>query len=93
MAASNTNVDTLHLVIPTTGPQFLADATGAAISLVVSDANPDPAQRLDPNDVFVEQVQTGPAQLALPDGSAPNLDAAVLTPYSLVTPPGVMVVG
>lgn len=93
MAASNTNLDTLHLVIPTVGPAFLADAAGAAISLVVSDDNPDPAQRLDPTDVFIEQVQTGPAQLVLPDGSAPNLDAAVLTPYSLVTPPGVIRVG
>lgn len=93
MSASNTNVDTLHLVTPTPAPQFLADSTGAPISLVVTADNPDPAQRLDPNDVFIEQQQPGPPQLALPDGSAPNLDAAVLTPYSLVTPPGVIVVG
>lgn len=93
MAASNTNVDTLHLVIPTTGPQRLVDDTGATISLRVTDDDDNPIDGLNPNDIFVAQGQTGPAVLVNPDGSAPNLDAAVLTPYSLVTPPGVIRVG
>jgi hypothetical protein len=93
MPASTVNLDTLHLVIPTTGPQVMVDAQGEPIDLEVTDENPDPTEGLDPNDIFWSQGQSGPAQLALPDGSAPNMDAAVLTPYSLVTPPGVIRIG
>ncbi len=92
MSASTVDLSSLHLVIPTTGPQFYAHADGTPIVLRVT-TNDNPVDDLDPNDVRVVQGQSGPATLVLPDGSAPNLDAAVLTPYSLVTPPGVIVVG
>ena len=93
MPASTVNLEALHVVLPTTGPQVLLDAQGVAIDLLVTDDNPNPTSGLEPNDFFVSQGQSGPAELRLPDGSAPDMNAAVLTPYSLVTPPGVIVVG
>lgn len=92
MAASNVNPDTLYLSVPTTGPQRYVDSTGATIVLTVT-TNDNPVDDLDPNDVFLAQGQSGPPRLVLPDGSTPDLNAAVITPYSLVTPPGVMRVG
>lgn len=94
MPASTVNLDTLHLAIPTTGPQRLVDGAGAALAplLIVTD-NDNPVDELDPNEIFIAQGQSGPAVLVLPDGTAPDMDAAVLTPYSLVTPPGAIRVG
>lgn len=90
MPASTVNLDSLHVVIPTTGPQQLVDSAGASVSLVVTDADdPSPTAALV-NDLFLAQGQSGPAVLVLPDGTAPDMNAAVLTPYSLVTPPGVI---
>jgi len=89
----NVNPDTLVLEIPTTGPQRYVDAQGNPISLVVTEANPDVVDELDPNDVFLSQPQSGPPVLKNADGTTPDMNAAVLTPYSLVTPPGVLVVG
>lgn len=84
--------DQLVVVVPTSEPQRLIDAAGATISLVVTEANPDVIDEISPNDVFVAQPQGTPV-LKNPDGSSPNFEAAVLTPYSLVTPPGVIRVG
>ena len=92
MPASTVNPDTLHLAIPTTGPQRLVDSTGATIILAVT-TNDNPVDDLDPNDIFVAQGQSGPPVLVNPDGSVPDMNAAVLTPYSLVTPPGAIRVG
>mgnify|MGYP001590177964 FL=1 len=88
MPASTVNLDSLHVVLPTTGPQRYVDSTGATISGVVTDNFELVID--DPTDAFLAQDQSGPAALVLPDGTAPDMNAAVLTPYSLVTPPGVI---
>ena len=94
MAASNTNPSLLGLVIPTPAPQRYINADGSTISGLITDEDePGPFDELDPNVISVAQTQSSAGQLALPDGSVPNMDAAVLTPYSLVTPPGAIVVG
>ncbi len=94
MPASAVNLDSLHVVIPTTGPQFLVNGEGTALApvLVVTD-NDNPVDELDPNDIFIAQGQSGPAALVLPDGTAPDMNAEVLMPYSQVTSPGVIRVG
>ena len=93
MPASTVNLDSLHLAIPTTGPQRIVDAEGVAIDLTVTGDSDEPLASHDPNDIFIAQGQSGPARLVLPDGTAPDMNAAVLTPYSLTTPPGAIVVG
>lgn len=90
MPASTVNLDSLLLVTPTTGPQRIVDAAGSPIDLTVTGDNDEPLDAHDPNDIFIAQGQSGPARLLLPDGTAPDMNAAVLTPYSLVTPPGVV---
>lgn len=87
------NLLTVVAQIPTTGPQRYVDAAGAAISLVVTDEDPEPIESLDPEEMLLAQGVSGPVVLTNPDGSAVNLDATVVSPYSLVTPPGAIVVG
>lgn len=93
MPASTVDQSKLITVIPTTGPQFLCHANGTPIVLTVTSRNDNPVDELDPNDLLIAQRQSGPARLVLPDGTAPDMNAAVLTPYSLTTPPGAIRVG
>lgn len=93
MAASTVDTSTLALTIPTTTPQRIVDAAGNAIDLTVTGESDEPLDAHDPNDIFIAQGQSGPARFSLPDGSTPDMNAAVLTPYSLTTPPGAIRVG
>lgn len=93
MPASTVNLQTLHIVIPTDTPQRFQNAEGVHIDFEVTDDDPNPVDSADPIEDFLIAQNQGTPQLVLPDGSAPDMDAAVLTPYSLVTPPGVIRVG
>lgn len=78
---------------PTPSPQKLVHRDGTDVSVLVTDNIPNPTANLDPADTLVEQFTPGPPTFVSTDGSAVNLRAEVLTPYSNVTPPGVIRVG
>lgn len=84
---------TVSLETPTTGAPTLVDASGAVISQVVTNADPDPVADLEQDEARIAQGQSGPPFYIRPDGSTVSLDDTVLMPYSLTTPPGAIVVG
>lgn len=84
----------LILSIPTTGPQSLRFPDGTAYDPLVTAGEELPLDLIsDPDSLLLEQGQAGPPTAVKPDGSADSFVDEVLTPYSNVMPPGVIVVG